>query len=287
MIFLLLSIVSSSLISVLFRYFGIFRVTLLPAITINYFIASLSGFIHYSVIHSEITIPVNWLPVSGLIALLFISLFYLMARTTQTAGISVTTNASKMSMIIPVIIFALLYQNENLSALKIFGILLALAGIHFTAQRSGEKTKSKERFWPLLLFLGTGLLDYLLAHANQYLLNSQEDDKLFTTITFFFALIAGLIISTIALVNKKTTLNRPSLIGGIILGLLNYGSIYFLLRTYSSGFAAKTVILPVNNMGIMVFSVFLSIGIFKEKLSRTNRVGIVLSLLAISIIFFV
>ena len=99
---------------------------------------------------------------------------------------------------------------------------------------------------------------------------------------FIWGAIAVIIMWTI----KGIKLNKATIIGGIALGLVNYGSIFFLLRTYASDFAQKTVILPVNNMGIMITSILFSIILFHEKLSVNNWIGIVISLLAISIIFF-
>ena len=209
-----------------------------------------------------------------------------MAKTTQNQGISVATNASKMSMIIPVLIIAAIYPGESISFLQAIGIAIALIGIYLTSKKP-DKDKSKlYLFWPFLLFIGTGLLDYLIVYVNQYLTGSPTEDNLFTILLFSLAFFWGLILLFIAALRGKITIDRSAIIGGLILGVINYGSIYFLLRTYASGFAQKTVILPVNNMGIMIVSVGLALIIFKERLTLTNRIGIGLSLVAISIIFF-
>jgi uncharacterized membrane protein len=136
------------------------------------------------------------------------------------------------------------------------------------------------------LFIGTGLLDFFLVYANQNLLKTAADDNLFTALLFTMAGSWGIIAVIIMGVRKGIKLNKATVLGGVTLGLLNYGSIFFLLRTYASDFAQKTVILPVNNMGVMVVSILFSILLFHERLSVKNRMGIVISLLAITIIFF-
>jgi uncharacterized membrane protein len=136
------------------------------------------------------------------------------------------------------------------------------------------------------LFIGTGLLDFFLVYANQNLLKTAADDNLFTALLFTMAGSWGIIAVIIMGVRKGIKINKATVLGGVTLGLLNYGSIFFLLRTYASGFAKKTVILPVNNMGVMVVSILFSILLFHERLSVKNRIGIVISLLAITIIFF-
>ncbi len=286
MIYLLLSILSSASIYLLFKIFGLRKVNLLPAIVINYAIASSFGFIHFAAAGEKAHIHSNWWPVALIISLLFISLFYLMAATTQKLGVSVASNASKMSMIIPIIILASLNQSERLSSIQIIGIVIALIGIYLTSLKSKSNKSEKNLLWPLLLFIGTGLLDFFIVYANQNLLSTSADDKLFTALLFSMAFIWGVISLIILWAIKGIKLNKATIIGGISLGLINYGSIFFLLRTYASDFAQKTVILPVNNMGIMITSILFSIILFHEKLSVNNRIGIVISLLAISIIFF-
>lgn len=286
MVYLLLSILSSASIYLLFKIFGLKNVNLLPAIVINYAIASSFGFLHFATASEKAHIQPDWWPIALIISLLFISLFYLMAATTQKLGVSVASNASKMSMIIPIIILAILHQSERLSFIQIIGIGIALIGIYLTSLKPKNNHSERNIIWPLLLFIGTGILDYVLAYANQNLLNTSADDKLFTAMLFFMAFGWGTIVLAIIWIRKGIKLNKATIIGGITLGLFNYGSIFFLLRTYASGFAKKTVILPVNNMGVMVVSILFSILLFHERLTLKNRIGIVISLLAISIIFF-
>jgi len=286
MIYLLLSILSSASIYILFKIFGLRNVNLMPAIVINYVVASSFGFIHFATAGEQAHIQPEWWPVALIISLLFISLFYLMAATTQKLGVSVASNVSKMSMIIPIIILAVMHQSERLSTIQVVGVGIALIGIYLTSLKPKNKHSGRNILWPLLLFIGTGLLDYFLAYANQNLLSTASDDNLFTALLFSLACSWGLIALLIIGLRKGIKLNKATMIGGVSLGLLNYGSIYFLLRTYASGFAQKTVILPVNNMGVMIVSILFSILLFRERLSIKNRIGIIISLLAITIIFF-
>lgn len=286
MIYLLLSILSSASIYLVFNLFGKYKVNLLPAITINYLVAAIAGLIHNQSTNDIYYVKNEWWPTAITLSMLFISLFYLMAKTTQDQGVSVATNASKMSMIIPVLIIAAFYPGESISLLQAIGIVIALVGIYLTSKKP-DKNKSKSYlFWPLLLFIGTGLLDFLIVYANQNLISNSTEDNLFTIFLFSLAFLWGLIILFFTAFKGKVTIDRSAIIGGLILGFINYGSIYFLLRTYASGFAQKTVILPVNNMGIMIVSVGFALIIFKERLTLINRIGIGLSLLAIAIIFF-
>jgi drug/metabolite transporter (DMT)-like permease len=286
MIYLALSILSSSAIFILFKYFDKYKVQLLPAIVINYFMASASGFVQVENDFSLMNIPGNWWIASIIISFLFISLFYLMAKTAQDMGVSVSSNATKMSMLIPLLILALLYPEEKMGWLQLIGVTLALFGIYFTSLKK-EKTKSKNNlFWPFLLFTGSGILDFILAYANQNLLHSASDDKVFTALSFGMAFCWGLILLLFIKIKKGLNISRITLLGGLLLGIVNFGSIYFLLRTYAENIARKTAIIPINNMSIIIVSTVFSIILFKERLSYKNILGLVLSFLSICMIFY-
>lgn len=286
MIYLALSILSSSSIYVLFKIFGKYKVQLLPAIVINYLFAASSGFVQLDSLSSLRNIPVEWWPAAITISFLFISLFYLMAKTAQDLGVSVSSNASKMSMLIPILLLAIIYPDEQLKLIQVIGIILAIFGIYFTSLKGGSSSFSiKSIFWPFVLFIGSGLLDFLLAYANQNLLRSAADDRLFTSLSFGLAFIWGVALLLFKAIKRPLKISKISIIGGFALGVVNFGSIYFLLRTYAGNIAQKTAILPLNNMAIIVLSTLLSILLFQERLSRKNILGLLLSLLSIFLIF--
>jgi drug/metabolite transporter (DMT)-like permease len=286
MIYLALSILCSSSIYILFKYFGKFNVQLLPAIVINYFIAASFGALQLKLSGADWRIPSDWWTAALIISLLFISLFYLMAKTAQELGVSVSSNASKMSMVIPILLLAIIYPEEHLNIFQTIGILLALFGIYFTSLKEGSKFNWRSIFWPFVLFIGTGILDFVLAYANQNLLHTEVDDKLFTSLSFGLAFIWGVLIMGYFSLKKGLDISKVSVVGGVVLGVVNFGSIFFLLRTYAGNIAQKTSILPINNMSIIIVSTLFSILLFKEKLSNQNILGLSISIASIVIIFY-
>ncbi|MCD6366148.1 MAG: hypothetical protein J7L46_01265, partial [Bacteroidales bacterium] len=73
---------------------------------------------------------------------------------------------------------------------------------------------------------------------------------------------------------------------GILLGLVNFGTIYFLIATLNSGIFPSAVIFGVNNTGIVLLSFLFGLLFFKEKLLKINMVGIILSIAAIFMLTF-
>src|SRR5690606_38570982 len=104
MIFLILSIISSSLIFLIFSWFKKYKLHTFPAIVINYLTAGVFGFLF---IPSDFNLMeiVNqpWIPFALIIGFSFISIFTLMAVTTQKLGASVASVSNKMAVVIPVV----------------------------------------------------------------------------------------------------------------------------------------------------------------------------------------
>ena len=123
------TIISSTLIFVIFRLFEKYKVDTFQAIVFNYFTAFICGFLLYShEFSSKIWIQLDWIPYTFLVSLLFISLFFLMGQSSQKNGVAITSVAVKMSLAVSMVGMILIY-NEDLTLLKITGILLALAGV--------------------------------------------------------------------------------------------------------------------------------------------------------------
>jgi len=115
---------------VIFKFFGKFKVNSLQAIIFNYLTACIVGFSVYGKPLSVLELSsFNWFYYTLGLGLVFISVFYVMAITTQKNGLSVVAVSSKMSVVIPILVGVFLY-NESIGRLKVAGILIALASIY-------------------------------------------------------------------------------------------------------------------------------------------------------------
>jgi multidrug transporter EmrE-like cation transporter len=73
---------------------------------------------------------------------------------------------------------------------------------------------------------------------------------------------------------------------GVILGIPNYLSIYFLLVAIKSFSLKSAFVFGINNIGIVLLSTLLSVIIFQEKLSSINKFGVLVSVLSIILIAY-
>ena len=285
MIYLLLSVLSSTIIFVVFRLYKKFGVNTLQAIVINYFIACTVGFFgHINHTSFEHVPSESWFPGALLLGFLFIAVFNLAAITTQKSGLSVVAVATKMSVAIPVL-FGIFLYNESTGVLKIAGILLALAAVYLTSikTKEGISIKSKNLIFPLLVFLGSGIIDTSLKFLETNYV-SETDVGLFSSTIFATAGVIGTIILIVQAFMGKLKITFKNILGGIALGIPNYYSIYFLVMALrSEGFDSSTIF-TMNHVAIVTFSTLVGILLFKEKLIRKNWIGLGLAILSIILV---
>lgn len=282
MIFLILSIILSTLIFVCFKLFQRFNINNLQAVTINYLVGAAFGLLLYQGDYSWKTIhEQSWFYLAVVEGFLFIAVFMLFASSSQKAGVAVTAVASKMSVVIPVILGIVLYSEQS-STLKITGILIALVAFYLTF-RKGNHFSGYKRFiiLPLLLFLGNGAVDSIMKYTQHNYLDT--DGGLFLSVVFIVALIFGLLATTVNVSSGSRKIRFRNIIGGLILGFLNYATTYFMILAMD--YMESSVLFPVLNSGIVMLSAIIGFSAFSEKLNPINIAGIALSVFAIFLIF--
>lgn len=288
MLYLILTILMNVGIFTSFRSYSIFKINTFHAIVVNYFVCVFTGIIFIGNINFIVELPnKDWSPIALILGILFLLTFYLMAKTTQQYGISVASIASKISLAIPVIFSLFIFEirSKNFDYFNYTGIILALIAI-FLSSFKKEETRLKGidiRIFilPFLIFLFNGTIDTAINFTNYKFLR-EGDDALFPIVIFASAAFIGAVILTV----KKETINKKSFAGGLILGIINYFSIYFVVKALTALENDGAMVYPLLNMGIILFSTIVSIILFKESLRAVNKIGLILSILAIFMISY-
>lgn len=278
MAFLIASILFSASILVLFRYFKQWGIDNLQAIIVNYIVAAAIGFAsHEGASSLGIIVEKPWFPVSIILGILFIGVFFLFALSSQVAGVAITAVASRMSVVIPVTAAFLLFD-ETATLTKIFGIALALPAFYLTFKKKrNEKVAFLTLLLPLAIFIGTGSNDLLMKYTEYHYL--QDDLFQLLAVVFTLSLVIGVIILLVRVVLGKTVLQTKNIAAGLALGMVNFYSTYFMFR--SMEYFDSSVMFPVLNIGVVSLAAFSDAFLFNEKFSTANRIGIGLALLAI------
>ena len=284
MLDLALSVLSSTWIFVVFKLYDVYKVQTLVAIIINYITACTVGFLLYEGPVSAIEIlNTSWAWGPLVMGILFITIFNLMAKTAQISGVSVASVATKMSLVIPVVIGLFIY-GEHLSFLQIMGILLALAAVYFASlKEKGITINRKDLILPLLVFLGSGAIDASIKYFEEKHLTDQEI-PIFSSMVFGCAALSGLIYIGIGGKKQNLKINFKNVMGGIALGIPNYFSIYFLIRALRNTIWSSAAVFTLNNVAIVMLSTLLGILLFKERLSLKNWGGVVLAIISIVLV---
>lgn len=286
MIYLLLSILFNAVLFVIIKLFAKYNIDALQALVINYLVAFLVGlfFLDTTITPIEI-INEDWFKGSILLGFVFISTFYATTLTSQRNGLSVASVASKMSVIIPISLGVILY-NEQLGFIKIIGILLALIAVYFTSKKETEEVQQASNLlYPVLVFIGGGTIDSSFKYLQTYHI-PLDKIGLFSSVTFFCAFSLGILTILFLTLRGKIQFAGRNILGGIVLGLPNYFSLYFLVKMLEAKAFQSATLFTIHNIAIVIVSTFIGILFFKEQISMRNAFGIGLALFALFLVTY-
>ncbi|NMM48637.1 hypothetical protein [Marinigracilibium pacificum] len=285
MLYLIIVILLNVYIFVCFKEFGKRNIILLPALTVNYFTCGIVGLIlSYDTIDQVKIFNPEWSYFAFALGFIFIFTFFLMAAATQKTGVAAAGMATKISLVIPAFFSLFIFntQSNEVNFFKISGIILGLASIVLVSvsRKSKKIEQNVTNKWvyllPLGVFVFSGGLDTSLNYANSFLLDESEQ-KIFPVFIFFSAGLFGLITSII----KKQSFNIKNVLGGILLGIPNYFSIYLLLKALSAFGNDGSFVFPFINISIIGISALVGKFFYDEAIGLKKAAGIGLAVIAI------
>lgn len=278
------SIVCSTLIFVVFKLYDTYKINTLYAIIVNYLTAFAVGVIlfegpmAFSALEGS-----RWLLPAAALGILFIFIFNLMARTSQTLGVSVASVATKMSLVIPVFLGVLLY-GETLGAVKFLGVAIALAAVFFASLRPGQqRLQARTLYLPALVFLGSGIIDASLKYLEETRVPDREF-PLFSAGIFLSAAVSGMVFVGLRRGKSNPALRPKDILGGVTLGIPNFFSVFFLLRALQYPGLNSASLFTLNNVCIVTVTTLLGIVLFRERLSGRNWLGVCLAVISIVLV---
>jgi len=285
MIYLISALTCSILIMTGFKLFPRFKISITQAITTNYLTAATLGFI---TLQKSVDIQFftnnEWSTTALISGVLLIVVFNIFALSAEKAGVAITAVSSKMSVIIPVLLGALIF-GESFGFFKIIGLILVLLSFWLIfKKKEGYKIKGALIILPLLLFLGNGTNDSILKYAQFNFITSDQGYVHYLTVAFTVSLILGILIICVRFLMKKEQFKFKNILAGIILGVLNWYSTLFFLK--GLGQMDVSIFIPIFNAGLVFSASIVGILGFKEPFSKINLLGIIMSIIAITIIAY-
>jgi drug/metabolite transporter (DMT)-like permease len=288
MIWLLLCAVLTATFFLLFKTFPKFEINTLQAIVFNYITCVIIGLIINQNAHFlSIKQNPNILFFAAIVGIMFLSIFFLMAKASQEISVASSTTMAKISMLIPISFTFILNPKEtqSISLQLITGILFGIISLFLIVKSPKTETQNpanSKNLWILLaIFFGSGIIDTLLNYAtSSYKISNFS--SIFPMLCFGFASIAG----SLTLIIKKSKFEIKNLVAGIILGIPNYFSIYTLLKGLDYYQGNGALAFPIVHISSILLSVLSAGIIFREKLHKINYLGVLFAVLAVLLLCF-
>ncbi|MFZ7233237.1 EamA/RhaT family transporter [Avibacterium avium] len=281
--YLFLAIACSVAVSVLLKVARRFNVVIEQAIAFNYLIALLlsyfllqpnfqgQGFTDFIVQNENSAIFLS-------LGLLLPSVFIIMSKAVEFAGIVRSDAAQRLSLFLPILAAFVLF-GEQLSQSRIISLILAFSALFCLINKPREQGLSVKGGLSLLaVWFGYGVIDILFKQTAKM-------GSAFPT-TLFVAFALAMCVMFMYLLIKRTQWNGVSLLAGIVLGGLNFMNILFYIRAHQSFSQNPTLVFAGMNIGVICLGTLVGAIVFKEKISKINGVGVLLGISAILSLFY-
>lgn len=275
MLILLTSILCSVAVSILLKVARSKNIDVAQAIAFNYVMA---GGLTVALLRPDPASLLNpstpyWVVIA--LGVLLPSIFLVMAAAVRHAGIVLSDAAQRLSLVIPLIAAVVIF-GEAIQGSKVVGIvlgLIALLCLTLGSKKIDDKKNPKAVLWLLGVWLGYGCIDVLFKQLSKS--GAGFSSSLLVTFSLAGLLLFGWLFA------RRTQWKARNIWAGLLLGLLNFGNIYFYIRAHQQFPENPTLVFSTMNIGVITLGTLVGAGFFKEKLSIFSLIGIALAIGAI------
>lgn len=162
------------------------------------------------------------------------------------------------------------------------GVGLALIATYMSsAGSSSQRIVGSKFIWllPVFVFLGNGLIDITINYTNLNFIN-ETNVRVFPIYIFLSAAVIG----GLVLLFKGERITLRSITAGVALGIINYFTVFAFLKALGQLDNNGAFVFPIFNTGIVVLSALIGLIVFREKLSKLNKLGIATAVVAIALV---
>lgn len=267
--YLFLSITSSVFIANIIHVINNKKLSIFNIMLINYIIAFLLTipFIDKTPDNTVIFLGI----INGILFFLgFIAYFF----SVRYVNISMAVTIMRISVLIPTL-FGVIYIKEHLNIYKTIGIMLLLLAIFNLTNFTIKKHNIKTFFVLLLLFFTCGFAD-VISKIFQEISNSSIFVFLF--VIYFSSFIINLLF---LLLKNSMNLCLETVVFGIILGVPNFLTVYFMLKSLIG--IPSVIVFPTIALGILILSILSDWIIWKKQFKNEEFIALILA--SVSLLF--
>lgn len=269
MIFLVLAILSSTAVSLAMRFSNNVEHSLYGKLVCNYVVCSLcAAFFVQTFEWSSATMSFGLL--NGVLLVLGL---ILMQFSMRLNGIALTSLYGRLGVCIP-LIFSIVFFHENPTMLQCVAILLSFFAIYLSFYQANMDFRLGLSLFAFMLISGLG--DTMSKIYQMY------GDTSFSGMYFFVSFCLAGLMSFLVMLYKKQRIHKKEILYGVLIGVPNYFSSYFLLESLRT--VPSIVVYPTYSMMTIVVISICGYILFKETINKEKILTFVLILVSIGLL---
>ncbi|MBO0937713.1 EamA/RhaT family transporter [Fibrella sp. HMF5335] len=294
MIYLLASVALSVMLLLNFRLFPRFNVNTVQAISLNYVVCFITGYLLLPAGTSfTLDLGQTWTWIALGIGVAFVVTFLLSGESTQRNGITATSLANNLSLVIPVCVslFVLGGGGRAFDGWNYVGLVLAVVAVGMSTYKKsapgGPETASTSTLvamLPVAVFLMYGFTNTMINVMNVRYIATGQSPVVVTLTMVVGAITAGTLLFGYRIIRGIDRIEKQNLLGAVTLGVPNFLSFYTLVLALSAFKGNGAFVYPLYNIGVILLAAAVAALFFREKLLTINKIGLALAILAIGLI---
>ena len=267
MLYLILAILSSALVSVVMRLSERFSRNSMTLLGTNYVMCSAAAaFLAGGVIPTGEGAALT-MGLGSVCGVMYLLGFVLLQWNIRRAGVVLPATFQKLGVLVPTLA-AITIFGETPRVPQLLGVALAVFAILFMQPRGARAGERKDRSLPgLIALLLCGGISDVMSKVFQTWGNPAHGDY-FLVFTFLVALVLCIVLCVV----KRQSVTLPDVLCGLCLGVPNYMCARFLLWALKD--LPAVVVYPTFSVGTIIAVTLVGVLAFREKLEKRKLIAL-------------
>lgn len=274
MIYLILAVVSSALVSVVMRLSQRFARNNITMLAANYVMCTAAAAILAGGMIPTGEGAALTMGLGSFCGVLYLLGFVLLQWNIQRNGVVLPATFQKLGVLVPTIA-AITVFGETARWTQLLGIAVAIGAILLMQGRGGDKAANRSTLGLIALLMCGGLSDVMSKVFQTW--GNAEHGNYFLVFTFLIALVLCLALCAV----KKQSVTVPDVLCGLALGVPNYMSARFLLWALRE--VPAVVVYPSFSVGTIIVVTLVGMFCFREQVEKRKlaALGMILGALVL------
>jgi len=273
MIYLVLAVASSALISILMRISAGKVKADISMLAVNYLTCGLlgaayAGFKLLGAHSSGFSLAAGMGAATGV---LYLAGFVLLQYNTRKNGVVLSSVFMKLGLLVPMLLSVLLFA-ELPNLLQSIGFLLAIGAIVLINYEKGTAFSGTRL--PLILMLLAGGSGDAMSKVFEVYGNASGAD-----LFLFYTFVSAFVLCVVLIFVKKERIDKYSILFGVLVGIPNFFSAKFLLM--SLGSLSAVIVYPTFSVATILVVTVAGVCLFKERLKKNQWAALAVILAAL------